>query len=84
MRDKHTDEPHKTRHVVATVAFLFFVFLALYLAGFAVAVNLGPGLMPPVSTVLEFLYWPLLKCDENNIEPINSAIEWVRHRPLFR
>ena len=70
--DNQTDKPRKTRHIIATVAVLFFVFIVLYLTGFAVAVKLGPGLLPPVSTVLEYLYWPLIKYDANNIEPFNS------------
>ncbi len=75
------DNPRKSRHVVMKVAIFFVVFVALYLTGFVVAVKLGPGLSPPISTVLEFVYWPLIKADENNIEPFNSAIEWLRHGP---
>jgi len=75
MSENHTEE---SRHVGVKVAIFFVAFVALYLLGFVVAVKLGPGLSPPVSTVLEIVYWPLIKCDENNIEPFNSAIEWLR------
>jgi hypothetical protein len=79
MTDKPDDNPRKARHVVAKVAIFFLIFIALYLTGFVMAVKLGPGLSPPISTVLSVVYWPLIKCDENNIEPFNSAIEWLRH-----
>jgi len=75
------NQPDKPRHIVATVAIVFVVFIALYLTGFVAASKLGPGLRPPVSTVLEFVYWPLLKCDQDNIEPFNTVIEWLRHGP---
>ena len=81
MSDEKTDKPRKARHVVAKVAIFFVAFVALYLTGFVVAVKLGPGMGPPVSTVLSVVYWPLIQCDENNIEPFNSAIEWLRHGP---
>ena len=71
----------KARRIVIKVALYFVVFAALYLTGFVVAVKLGPGLSPPISTVLSVVYWPLIKADENNIEPFNSAIEWLRHGP---
>ena len=73
------DKNPKPRHIVAKVAIFFLIFIALYLTGFVVAVKLGPGLSPPVTTVLSVAYWPLIKCDENNIEPFNSAIERLRH-----
>ncbi len=73
------DNPRKARHVAVKVTIFFVAFVALYLTGFVVAVKLGPGLSPPISTVLEIVYWPLIKADENNIEPFNSAIEWLRH-----
>jgi len=60
------DNPRKARHVVITVALCFVVFAALYLSGFVVAVKLGPGLSPPISTVLSIVYWPLIAADENN------------------
>ena len=75
------DNPRKARRIVIKVALFFVVFAALYLTGFVVAVKLGPGLSPPISTVLSVVYWPLIKADENNIEPFNSAIEWLRHGP---
>ena len=81
MSDSKSNYPHKARHVVVKVAIFFLIFIALYLTGFVVAVKLGPGLSPPISTVLSIVYWPLIKCDENNIEPFNSAIEWLRHGP---
>lgn len=75
------DKILKARHVAAKVAISFVAFVALYLTGFVVAVKLGPGLSPPISTVLSVVYWPLIKCDENNIEPFNGIIEWLRHGP---
>ena len=79
MSDKPSETPRKRRHVLARVAIVFVVLIALYLTGFVVAVKLGPGLSPPGSTVLEVVYWPLIKCDESDLEPFNSVIEWLRH-----
>lgn len=75
------ENPRKAGHVVIKVALFFVVFAALYLTGFVVAVKLGPGLSPPISTVLSVVYWPLIKADESNIEPFHSAIERLRHGP---
>lgn len=67
------------RQAAASVTVVFAVAaISIYLAGFALAVELGPGLMPPVSTVLEYIYWPLVMADQNNIEPFNTAIQWLR------
>lgn len=79
MSDKSTDHPRQTSRRVAVGAIGVVAFVILYLIGFLVASALGPGLKPPVSSVLEVVYWPLIKCDENNIEPFHSAIEWLRH-----
>ena len=79
MSDNKSNKTRKARHVVVRVSIFFLIFIALYLTGFVVAVKLGPGLSPPFSTLLSVIYWPLIKCDESDIEPINSAIEWLRH-----
>lgn len=81
MSDDPKRNRFKTRRLVAMVAIAFFVLIALYLTGFVVALTVGPGLSPPVTNVLSVVYWPLIKADENNIEPFNSIIEWLRHGP---
>ena len=81
MSDDPKQNPSKTRRRVAMMAIAFFVLIALYLAGFVVALKLGPGLSAPVANVLSVVYWPLIKADENNIEPFNGIIEWLKHGP---
>ena len=79
MSDNQSKKPHKPPHVAVTGCIVFVAFTALYLIGFVVAVKLGPSMNEPASTVLSIVYSPLIKCDDNNIEPFNSAIEWLRH-----
>lgn len=81
MNDDRSEPARQIGHVAATSATVFVVFIVLYLTGFVVALKLGPGLTPPVSTVLEVVYWPFVKCHDEDIEPIKSAIEWLRHAP---
>ena len=70
----------KTSRIFAVAAAVVVGLIVFYLIGFVVAVQVGPALKPPVSTVLDVVYWPLIKCDQNDIEPFHSAIEWLRHR----
>jgi len=44
MNDNQPDKPRRTRHLVASVAIVFVVFIALYLTGFVAASKVGPGL----------------------------------------
>jgi hypothetical protein len=80
MRDSQTENSYKPGHVIVRAGIGCVVLIALYLAGFIVTSYFGPALRPPASAMLEFVYWPLLKCDQNDIEPFNSVIEWMRHR----
>jgi hypothetical protein len=79
MSANQTDNPRQSGRVIARSVIRFVVVIALYLGGFVVASHFGPALRPPISTVLEFVYVPLLKCDQTDIEPFNSVIEWLRH-----
>lgn len=74
----------KARHIVIQVGLFCVVFAALYLTGFAVAVKLGPGLSPPISTVLEFVYWPLIKELRTKMLGLGTAaLPRSRSRPTF-
>ena len=71
---------HKTSRIVIQATIIVVALVALYLIGFVVAVKLGPGLTPPVTSVLDVVYWPLIWCDRNNVEPFKTVIRWLRFR----
>ena len=81
MSNNHKYNRHQIHHPAARVAIALFSLIALYLAGFVVAITVGPGLSHPVTNVLSVVYWPLIKADENKVEPFHRIIEWLRHGP---
>jgi hypothetical protein len=70
----------KKSRIVIRVIIILFALVAVYLIGFVIAVQFGPALKPPVSTVLEFVYWPLIKCDQDNIKPFSTVIRLLKFR----
>src|SRR5262245_6696980 len=71
---------HRTLRLAIRAAIIVVVLLALYLLGFVVAVQLGPALPPSVAAILEVIYWPLISCDRNNMEPLATGIGWLKFR----
>ena len=73
------DKPQKPRTAIRA-AIIVVVLLALYLLGFVVSVQLGPALPPAVGSVLEVVYWPLICCDRNNVEPFATVVRCLKFR----
>ena len=80
MTNIRDDNSRKTRQRISQFVVFCFIILSMYIAGFMIALRIGPSLGPKEAAALSIVYWPLIQADVHNIEPLNSLIEYLNHR----